>query len=68
MTVDEIIMKHEELSKQLKVAASTMALSDDVKTIFAKIKDLQEQCPHFSAKHNFEIIDDKCPYCGKKLE
>ena len=68
MTMDEIISKHEDLNKRLKVAASNMILSEDVKTIFNELKDLQEQCPHFSSNHNFVMVDSKCPYCGKNLE
>jgi len=45
-----------------------MVLTEDVRKIFGEMKDLQEKCPHFSAQHNFEMIDGKCPYCGKKME
>ena len=67
MTMDEIILQHENLQRRLKVAASNMVLNEDVKKIYHEMKDLQEKCPHFSAKHNFVMVDDKCPYCGKKL-
>lgn len=68
MTMDEIILKHENLNQRLKIAAANMVLNEDVKNIFNELKELQEQCPHFSAKHNFVMVDSKCPYCGKNLE
>lgn len=68
MTMDEIIRQKEILNTSLRIAASNMAYKEDLKDIFKQIHDLQEQCPHFSAKHNFVMVDNKCPYCGKNLE
>lgn len=68
MTMDEIIAKKEELDKRLKLAASTMTYKEDIRDVLQKINTLQSLCPHFSAQHNFVMVDDRCPYCGKKME
>ena len=33
-----------------------------------QLRELQNTCPHFSAEHNFAMVEGHCPYCGKKLE
>lgn len=67
MTMQEIINKHYELERKLKIALSTMEKKDVINSIHLEFIDLQQKCPHFSAEHNFEIIDGECPYCGKKI-
>lgn len=68
MNIDEIIQNKEILDKALYVALSTMEKKTVIKELRQKIKDNQAACPHFSEKYNFVMIDDICPYCGKKLE
>ena len=68
MNMNEIIHKHEELERRLKMALSTMERKATINEIHKEIINLQKQCPHFSAEHNFAIIDGECPYCGKQLE
>lgn len=68
MNMNEIIRKHEELERRLIVAVSTMERKSTISEIYVELIDLQRQCPHFSAEHNFAIIDGECPYCGKQLE
>lgn len=65
ITIEDIIIKHDILEEELKQALSTMELSGKVKEIQAAIKELQAQCPHYSAEYNW-VHDGKCPYCGKK--
>ena len=48
MNIDEIILKHEQLSKELKKAVSTMEKKDTIHSLYIQLKDLQEQCPHYS--------------------
>ena len=64
MTVEEIITKREELDTQLKMALSSMALSNDVKYVRAQIKELQSQCSHLTSDYS---KNKKCPFCGKIL-
>lgn len=66
MNIDEIIQQRARLDMQLKNALATMELKKDVQDICKAIKELQSQCPHYSEKYNFTIIDGVCPYCGKK--
>ncbi len=68
MTIDEIIQRREELSKELTYALSTMVLSNRVREIKNNMKAIQAQCPHQSSKYNWEKINNKCPYCGKEME
>ena len=68
MNMNEIIRKHTELEMRLKTALSTMERKSTINEIHKELIDLQKQCPHFSAEHNFAIIDGECPYCGKQLE
>ena len=68
MNMNEIIHKHEELERRLKIALSTMERKATINEIHKEIINLQKQCPHFSAEHNFAIVDGECPYCGKQLE
>jgi Zn finger protein HypA/HybF involved in hydrogenase expression len=66
--MDQIIQKHEELSHKLNIALSTMERKSVIYELRKELRELQNICPHFSAEHNFAIIDGYCPYCGKKLE
>lgn len=68
MNMNEIIRKHAELERRLIIAVSTMERKSTINEIHKELIDLQRQCPHFSAEHNFAIIDGECPYCGKQLE
>ena len=68
MNMNEIIHKHAELERRLKIALSTMERKATINEIHKEIINLQKQCPHFSAEHNFAIVDGECPYCGKQLE
>lgn len=65
ITIEDIIIEHDILEEELKQALSTMELSGKVKEIQAAIKELQDQCPHFSTTYNW-VHDGRCPYCGKK--
>lgn len=67
MNMNEIIHKHKELERRLIIAVSTMERKTTINEIYQELIGLQKLCPHFSAEHNFAIIDDKCPYCGKKI-
>ena len=64
MTMDEIIKQREILNEELKIALSTMERSDKIQNIRQKIIINQQQCPHYSNKYNWAIINNKCPYCG----
>ena len=68
MNINEIIRKHAELERRLIIAVSTMERKSTINEIHKELIDLQRQCPHFSAEHNFAIIEGECPYCGKQLE
>lgn len=67
MTMDELIARHEQLSRDLQIALSTMERKSTIAEIRKEIIQLQNECPHFSDKHNYEIVDGYCPYCGKKI-
>lgn len=67
MNIDTIIHDKEVLDRQLRIAASTMARSDQLKEIYGKIQLNQSKCPHFSTKYNWVQVDSHCPYCGKNL-
>ena len=64
MNIDEIISRHEELDRELRIALSTMERSDKIKHIRTQIIENQKQCPHFSNKYNWTIAYGCCPYCG----
>ena len=68
MNMDQIIQKHEELSYRLRVALSTMEKKSTIYEIRKELGEIQRICPHFSAEHNFVMVEGHCPYCGKKLE
>lgn len=67
MTMNEIISRHEKLSRDLSIALSTMERKSTIAEIREELIHLQDRCPHFSNEHNFEMVDGYCPYCGKKL-
>ena len=67
MIIDDIIYNHDKLEHELKIALSTMEKTDLVKELREKIKANQLGCPHFSDKYNWAIVNEICPYCGKKL-
>ena len=68
MNMEEIIRKHEDIERRLMFALSTMERKSTINEIHLELIELQHKCPHFSAEHNFAIIDGECPYCGKQLE
>lgn len=64
----DIIMAHRaDLDAQLKTALSTMDLKTNIFEIREAIKENQKNCPHFSDKYNFTVVDGICPYCGAKI-
>lgn len=67
MNMDEIIQTHESLEQQLKIAVSTMEKKDTIRDIRARMIENQNRCPHFNFNYNWAVVDEKCPYCGKKL-
>ena len=64
MRIDDIILTHEQLNKELRMALSTMERKDTIQKIKLAIIDNQRHCPHTSSKYNWEITNDTCPYCG----
>lgn len=68
MNMDKIIQKHNELSYKLKIALATMERKSTIYELRRELSEIQRICPHFSAEHNFVMVDGYCPYCGKKLE
>lgn len=68
MNMDQIIQKHGELSHRLNIALSTMERKSVIYELRKELRELQNICPHFSAEHNFAMVEGYCPYCGKKLE
>lgn len=67
MTIEQIIHNKESLNTQLKLALSTMEKKNTINEIKLAIKENQNMCPHFDSNYNWAIIDDICPYCGKKI-
>ena len=67
MNIDKIIKRHQQLDHELMTALSTMEKKETIIELREKIKENQEQCPHFSTKYNWVPKDEKCPYCGAKL-
>ena len=47
---------------------STMERKSVIYELRKELRELQNICPHFSAEHNFAMVEGYCPYCGKKLE
>lgn len=68
MNIDEIMQKSAALHAQLRVALSTMDKKDTIFQLHTELKQLQDECPHYSAKYNYTMADNKCPYCGKNME
>ena len=68
MNIEEIIHDKEVLEEVLLNALSTMDRKDTVKETRIRLEELQNQCPHYSTKYNWEFRDGRCPYCGKKME
>ena len=64
MRVDDIIQTRERLNRELRMALSTMERKDTIEKIKLAIIDNQKHCPLVSAKYNWEITNDTCPYCG----
>ena len=65
--IDDIIEVDSRLRNDLRIALSTMEYSSKIPEILQEIKKNQERCPHFSVIYNWTMVDDTCPYCGKKL-
>ncbi len=68
MTGEEALAKREEIMKEMRLAAATMEKKSIITKLGNELKELQFNCPHFDAKLNFTIADNKCPYCGKTME
>lgn len=64
MDIDNIRVKYENLSYELRQALAKMELTDRVVTIRDEIKDLQRVCPHNNGNFDFSQTDE-CPYCGR---
>ena len=64
MDIDNIKVKYDNLSYELKQALARMELTDRVITIRDEIKDLQRVCPHNNGSFDFSQTDE-CPYCGR---
>ena len=67
MNIDEIIERHNALEIELHEALATMELSERVRNVQKKIRELQAECPHVSSKYNLEAKNNHCPYCGKRV-
>ena len=67
MKMDKIIQRHREIEQELHKALSTMEKKDTIIQLREELKNLQNECPHFSNKYNWEAKEDICPYCGKQL-
>lgn len=67
MTMEEIIATHEDLDRKLQIALATMERKSDIEKLRVQIIENQKQCPHFDNNYNWMPVDDRCPYCGKKL-
>ena len=65
--IDTIIKQHDTLEHQLNLALATMERKSKIYEIRTAILENQNLCPHFSEKYNWPIIDNICPYCGRKL-
>lgn len=68
MKMEDIISRHEKLSRDLTMALSTMERKSTIAEIYKELREIQNICPHFSNEYNYEIVEGYCPYCGKKLE
>lgn len=66
MNSNDIKVKYQELSSELRDALSTMEKKDRVFVIRDEIKELQNICPHSNDNYDFSN-QDSCPYCGKKF-
>ncbi len=67
MDIDNIKIKYENLSFELKQALARMELTDKVITIREEIRDLQRLCPHNNGNYDFSNTNE-CPYCGRKFK
>lgn len=67
MNIDDIIQNREELNTRLRMALATMERKSTIQEIRKEIIHNQQQCPHFSDKYNWAIVDGVCPYCGYML-
>ena len=65
--METIINIKKQLDKELKIALSTMEKTSKIKELRKRMKENQINCPHFSNQYNWVIVDEICPYCGKKL-
>ena len=68
MNIEQIIHDKQVLEETLINALSTMERKDTIKQARLQLLKLQSECPHHSAQYNWQIINNTCPYCGKKLE
>ena len=68
MTIDQIISNHTVIERRLFKALATMDRKEDIQILREQLIELQDKCPHFSTKYNWEVVDGTCPYCGKNLD
>ena len=67
MDINNIQDRYQTLSSDLKLALSTMELSERVHNIRQEIRDLQLLCPHNAGSFDYTKTG-KCPYCGKTFK
>ena len=67
MSIDEVIMRRNELNHALNIALATMEKKDTIQELKKEILENQKTCPHISSKYNWAIVNGICPYCGKKI-
>ena len=65
--MEEIITRRQKIERELEIALSTMEKKDIIQSLRKELLEIQNQCPHVDSQLNYTIIDDKCPYCGKKI-
>lgn len=68
LNIDQIINDKAVLDETLKNALATMEKKDTIRKVRLQLLELQNNCPHYSDKYNFNIVNGICPYCGKKVE
>lgn len=67
MNIDDIINTKEKLLKELQMGLSTMIYNPNLSHLKVEMEENQARCPHFDSNYNWVMVDDICPYCGKKL-
>lgn len=60
MTIEEIIVKRQELEKTIRYGLTIHTKSDIIKEARTEMLALREKCPH-------DGNSTKCSYCGKAM-